>query len=272
MATIKKCNIQYEQVEQGINQVVTSADPLRAESLQKLQRVRMVKAKNLKREQIRLTEKLGKDNPRIQAMQTKIIANNELVRNLKVETLRAKTEAPVVESDSWVVHGRVLNNQLDPVVRVKAALYDKSGCIVEACGSEDTDKTGYFKLVMKNVADDTAGRTEKNEPEAAFLYVLDRNNVVVHRDKRPLPVKAGQVQYLEVVLDDEDVGHPPQPKTRYLGNSNSKELHDLKNQKAACQIDEIRPDHRYNFKTQKEALAMGYDFCAYCFGKDKSKR
>jgi hypothetical protein len=272
MATVKRCNIPQSQVEHELDQAITSADPVRAESFQKLHRVRTIKTKNQERERLRLTEKLGSNHPRVLALQAKIDNNKALTRNLQLETARAQTEAPVVDKDSWVVYGRVLNNQLKPVPGMKAALYDKSGCPIQTCGSEYTDKTGYFKLTIKNVADDTRDATTKNEPMEGFLYVLDKDNVTVHKDKRPLPILAGQVQYLEVVLDDGDVDRPPQSKTRYLGNSNSKELHDLKNQKPNCQIDEIKPDHRVNFKTQKEALALDYDYCAYCFGKDKSKR
>jgi len=61
-------------------------------------------------------------------------------------------------------------------------------------------------------------------------------------------------------------------KTRYLGNTSTHELHDLKNEKKNCRIDQIRFDHWINFKTQKEATEADYDFCAYCFGKEKSKR
>jgi hypothetical protein len=61
-------------------------------------------------------------------------------------------------------------------------------------------------------------------------------------------------------------------KTRFLGNSHARELHDLENVKRQCQIDEIRSDHRIYFKTQREAETAGYDYCAYCFGKGKSKR
>jgi hypothetical protein len=60
--------------------------------------------------------------------------------------------------------------------------------------------------------------------------------------------------------------------TRYLGNSSTRELHDLQNEKPQCQIDEIRPDHCASFKTRKQAAALGYDPCAYCFGKRQSKR
>jgi hypothetical protein len=300
MATVKRCNVQQAQVEHELDQTIKAADPLRAESLQKLQRVRTIKTKNQERERLRLSTKLGDQHPRVMTLQAKIDTNYEVVRNLNMESVRAKTEIPTVESDDWLVHGRVLNERLEGVPGMKAALYDRSGCPIETCGSEITDKTGYFNLTIKNAGkgvrektevkkktsdetrsanaeniktiDDTRESVTTEKSPGAFLYVLDRNDVIVHRDKRPLTVVPGQAQYLEVVLADEEIGLPPLPNTRYLGNSHSRELHDLNNQQPACQIDEIRVDHGVGFNTQKEALALKYDFCAYCFGKDKSKR
>ena len=56
------------------------------------------------------------------------------------------------------------------------------------------------------------------------------------------------------------------------GNSDKRELHDLESKKPRCLINKIRPDHQVYFNSEKEAQAAGYDYCAYCFGKDKSKR
>jgi hypothetical protein len=61
-------------------------------------------------------------------------------------------------------------------------------------------------------------------------------------------------------------------QTRFLGNSHDREVHDLQNRKKQCHIDEIKPDHRVFFATEQDAVAAGYDFCRYCFGKQKSKR
>lgn len=61
-------------------------------------------------------------------------------------------------------------------------------------------------------------------------------------------------------------------KTRYLGNSRIREVHDLEKVKKQCQIDEIAPDRQVYFRTEREAVAAGYDYCRYCFGKQKSKR
>jgi hypothetical protein len=60
--------------------------------------------------------------------------------------------------------------------------------------------------------------------------------------------------------------------TRFLGNSHQRELHDLENTKKQCHIDDIKADHRVYFRSEREAVAAGYDYCRYCFGKQKSKR
>ncbi|MCP4428762.1 MAG: hypothetical protein GY803_30115 [Chloroflexi bacterium] len=60
--------------------------------------------------------------------------------------------------------------------------------------------------------------------------------------------------------------------TRYLGNSRSRECHDLENSTPRCQVDEIRPDNRFYLANLEQAADMGYDFCAYCFGAEMSER
>ena len=59
---------------------------------------------------------------------------------------------------------------------------------------------------------------------------------------------------------------------RYLGNRHTKEMHDLKNEQKNCQLNEIKKHLRIYFKETKDATAMGYDYCAYCFSRKMSKR
>ena len=60
---------------------------------------------------------------------------------------------------------------------------------------------------------------------------------------------------------------------QYIGNTESRQVHGLENEKTNCQIDEIvqawndRP-----FKTVGSALAAGYENCAYCLGRSQAKR
>lgn len=54
---------------------------------------------------------------------------------------------------------------------------------------------------------------------------------------------------------------------RYLGNTNTKEVHDLDNEKALCQIDEIiAAGHDRPFNTLQDATAAGFDKGHYCIG------
>lgn len=60
--------------------------------------------------------------------------------------------------------------------------------------------------------------------------------------------------------------------TRYLGNVRTEETHDLDNLTGACQIEEIPLDKRIYFGSPDQATAYGYDFCAFCFGRERSER
>ena len=60
--------------------------------------------------------------------------------------------------------------------------------------------------------------------------------------------------------------------TRYLGNAKTTELHDVENETGGCQLDEIRLDRRHFFASTEEAVGFGYDYCAFCFGKELSER
>lgn len=54
---------------------------------------------------------------------------------------------------------------------------------------------------------------------------------------------------------------------RYLGNTNTLELHDTQNEKANCELDEILAEHRRWYDTAAEAKAdASYDNCYWCIG------
>jgi hypothetical protein len=59
---------------------------------------------------------------------------------------------------------------------------------------------------------------------------------------------------------------------RFLGNTGSRELHDLNNLTQLCHVDRIAMDRQRRFYSIADARAMGYDLCAHCFGRDRSRR
>lgn len=109
--------------------------------------------------------------------------------------------------------------------------------------------------------------------EPAFLGVTVPGQADLVIDERALYPMAGTIAYRDLtVANPKDNGRTCHLKTRLLGNSGSRELHDLDNEQPGCQIAEIRPDRRIYFQNTGQAEKLGYDFCAYCFGKARSKR
>jgi hypothetical protein len=54
---------------------------------------------------------------------------------------------------------------------------------------------------------------------------------------------------------------------RYLGNTNTLEVHDTQNENTNCQLDEILAEHRKWYDTLSDAKAdENYDNCAWCIG------
>jgi hypothetical protein len=114
-----------------------------------------------------------------------------------------------------------------------------------------------------------------------YLQVTDENQRVLGGDPRPLVPELGRVDYREIILGGAVCTLPPDSTgrtgagvepTRWLGNSRDRELHDLTKTRKGCQIDEIAADRRVYFKSEDDAVKAGYDRCAYCFGRAKSKR
>jgi len=54
---------------------------------------------------------------------------------------------------------------------------------------------------------------------------------------------------------------------RYLGNTNTTEVHDTQNEKTNCQLDEILLEHQKWYDTLSEAKRdRNYSNCAHCIG------
>jgi hypothetical protein len=54
---------------------------------------------------------------------------------------------------------------------------------------------------------------------------------------------------------------------RFLGNTNTLEVHDTDNENTNCQLDEIQAEHRRWYDTLQEAKRdLDYDNCHWCLG------
>ena len=49
-------------------------------------------------------------------------------------------------------------------------------------------------------------------------------------------------------------------------------MHDTRNRQPGCNLPSIQPAHRVYLASEKEGAAAGFDYCAHCFGAERSRR
>ena len=60
-------------------------------------------------------------------------------------------------------------------------------------------------------------------------------------------------------------------KSGYVANTHTKEFHSLKRHKPECNVLAIAAEHQQIFRTMKEAHDAGFDACAHCVKRYKSR-
>jgi hypothetical protein len=202
--------IPFTAVAQTLEQSIDGADPARATGLQDLHRVRAAKTQGMEREQARLSQKLGARDPRVLALNQRIELNRGFVRDLAIEIDHARTEAPIADENTWIVHGFVRDKELTGIPNLTVAIYDENGTWIQALGFACTNERGYFKLSFSRtdktedsekptVSIAAAAGTATRGPEV-FIHVLDKSGAHLHVDKRPLTPQLGNVDYREIIL------------------------------------------------------------------------
>lgn len=201
--------IPINEIAQTLEGAVAAADPLRAQGLEKLQRIRNIKAKSLAREQARLSQKLGPTHPRVLETLQKIQVNQELNRNLVREIERINVNIPQADENTWILHGHVLNSKLKGVPNLTVAIYDQWGNWIEKLGYGCTDKNGYFLISYK----DNQEKARINQEVKVFVRVFNQKSQLLHADKRPISPKLGQVDYIRIILGEDAGSCSPPPSS-----------------------------------------------------------
>ena len=276
-------------------------DALRAEGLAGLALVKRAKLVQTRRERARVAERFGERSERVARLDRQMAFEHSFLVNSRAEADRLQT--PIVQRDDtiWQVHGYLRSQDGLPRAKYTVGVFPAKDGRKAALVSTETDGRGYFHMRLAPGGDGkefdptrgTDAERETDDEQAKRAYQRERlvsrmaralsNPVVVGTtvpgqsgvviDDRPLHPQAGGIAYRDItVANRKDDGTTCQLRSRLLGNSGSRELHDLDNEKSGCQIAEIRPDQRFYFQSEAQADKLGYDFCAYCFGKRRSKR
>jgi hypothetical protein len=192
-------------VAESLENAVRRLDERRAGDLRELALFRAVKRETSDRERARLVAKLGADDPRVAALDLRGEVDDALVVELNLEAARALAAAPRVGEKGWAIHGHLLDARRRPVPGATVALYAGERW-VEPLGHACTRADGYFQILSADVS--------ATEYPPLSLRVRLRD-AVVHEEREPVTVRAGTVEYREVVIEgDQAVCAPPEAAPR----------------------------------------------------------
>ena len=195
-----------EDILRSIEDVFETVDDERVGGLERVKTIQDTKNESLARERRRLARKYGEDHPRVQKIDSRLAYNQSLLKDLAVETDRSKVEVPAIDANTWMVHGRVLDKIRAGIAGLTVSLFDEKGKWIREMGYSCTDERGYFAITYSVKGD------EKPGAQQLFLTVTDKEHRVLHREKEPLYVRLGWIDYREMVIDDQgDVCLPPEP-------------------------------------------------------------
>jgi hypothetical protein len=195
-----------EQLAGTFESDLAGTDLVRTEALEGLQQIRLAKAGHLERQQVRLTNRLGAENPRVLELNGIIASNQRLTGAVTLEVDRARINTVQADERGWILHGYVWNQDRKGQQKLTLALYDRAGRWVRLMGYACTDKKGYFKLSYHQSTEkgtEAMAVAADISPEM-FIWVSDHKESVLYRDKRPMSVVMGEVQYREIILGDEN--------------------------------------------------------------------
>ncbi|MCC7373483.1 MAG: hypothetical protein IT581_02420 [Verrucomicrobiales bacterium] len=213
-----------EDLARGFERELANADGGRVAALDGLSRLRAAKTVSLQREHARLLERYGKDDARVTRLEQKQSANQRFVGVLGAVAAQARVATITAAPGTFVLHGFVRDQSLRGLVGLTVRLVDVRGRWIEAYGNACTDADGYFVLLIREFQG-RVGATEAdgvaNAKIGDRMQVLDAKGQSLYLGKESVPVREGQVEYREVILDGSDCGCSPEPSDPSTGLSGS---------------------------------------------------
>lgn len=183
-----------------IDNTIDCLDDERLAGLERLDTLQTVKNTILEREQQRLTQKYDTSHPRVQKVTRRLAYNKGAQQELKQQIETAKIQVPAVSRQTWMIHGRVFTSQQQGIEGLTISLFDEQNRWIRAIEIACTNEQGYF-AIRYPIPDSSAGVISPKQP--LTLTVTDGDRQILHQEKRPLFVRAGLIDYREIILDGE---------------------------------------------------------------------
>jgi hypothetical protein len=200
--------IDRQSQQKQVDSTFTSLDLQRNQGLEQLKMLQTVQNSALEQEQKRLTAKYGTDHPRVEKINSRLVYNQGLFRDLDAEIDRSQIQVPTVDLNSWLGHGFVLDRSENGIAGLTVSFYNAQEPIPQL-GYACTDAKGYFAISYVSKNEETNFRANLS----LFLTVSDPKQQILYRDPNPRSLQLGQIDYWRIVLGETPPSCPPPPSS-----------------------------------------------------------
>ncbi len=193
-------------MEDKLDFTFNGVDGIRREGLEDLKAFHRIKENALKKESKRLAEKLGTGHPRVKEINAKIRYTGEMIKDMDVLITEVNIEVEPVDKDTWKVHGKVVDKDKKGIEGLTVGLFNEKGKWQKEIEYDCTGSSGYFSITYSPGEKETKKVSSKTK---LFLHVSDEKNNVLFREKKPLFVSPGEIDYRFISIAREGGVCPP---------------------------------------------------------------
>lgn len=191
------------EVRNTITEAFSDAGSANIDALQQVQDVQVVMGSLLQHEAKRLEKKLGRENLRVQHIQSTIKRNQAISRDLEVEREIAKIRVPEVDPKDSLIHGRVVDENRRGWSGLTVYLANSQGNTIGALGNSKTQDSGYYALTIK--AKMLVGEVAFIK-EGVFVVIYNSKGELIYRHKDLLKLVGGdRILVADIVLKRSDI-------------------------------------------------------------------
>lgn len=189
-----------EDANQKIDLSLDSHDQLKIAGLAKLNAQQNFRQRAMVAERKRLIKKYGAKHPRVQKVAAKLKFNDRFISDIRIEKDKANIVPPTTGKDTWLLHGRVLDQDNIGIKGLTVSLFNRKNKWVRELGFACTDELGYFAIIYRQESE----KTNIPGSQELILTVTDEENRILHQEKDQLMVSIGKIDYREIVLSKSD--------------------------------------------------------------------
>ena len=157
----------------------------------------------------RLEKKLGAQHPRVRQMKSRLKSNLQVINSLEIERQLSRIEAPQVEGEAALIHGRIADEGGRGIDGLTVCLMYQSAIPIRGASEAVTDASGYFAFVLEPETVDSLNAAASRA--GIFLGVLTNRRRLVYQQPNPLALARSSRLLVKISLKRLELISEPTP-------------------------------------------------------------